>query len=176
MRQGSRAPPHARSGRDGRAGRCATLERGAGPQALGVPALGRRRWPRPGRDAGCRWRCREGEGAGAWRGRGTGEPASAGRGHWRRAGGGCGLGDWGRGRPSRRAGGRRRSAALGTDLLTHISRRGHGARGPGAPPVSRAAPSPPPADPEAQPDPDPRTPPASLTAPVLSPRHPSSPP
>lgn len=60
-------------------------------------------------------------------------PAPAGRGHWRLAGGGCRRGDWGRGRQSRGAGGRRRSAALGTDLLTHISRRGHGARGPGAP-------------------------------------------
>ncbi|CAO2596070.1 hypothetical protein LEMLEM_LOCUS8465 [Lemmus lemmus] len=66
-------------------------------------------------------------------GRGGGEPAPV------SAASGCGLGAGAGaaiGAAAARhggAGGRRRSAALGTDLLTHISRRGHGARGPGAP-------------------------------------------
>lgn len=139
---GSRAPSGARPFR---AAELAVAQPGSGV----LPALGRRRRPRRRRGAGCRWRRPEGEWEGAW----PPEPAPAGPGHWRRAGGGCGRGDWGPVARHGGAGGRRRSAALGTDLLTHISRRGHGARGPARHPPPEPRPR---LRPGARPQPEPQ--------------------
>lgn len=66
-------------------------------------------------------------------GRGGGEPAPVGAASGGGPGAGAGAAIGAAAARHGGAGGRRRSAALGTDLLTHISRRGHGARGPGAP-------------------------------------------
>lgn len=114
----------------GSAGGCATLERGAGFPGAWVVATAAAREGHglvlapPGGGA---------KGAGAGPQESPPPPASA-IGGVRGAGAGAAIGA----SVSRHggAGGRRRSAALGTDLLTHISQRGHGARGLGAPPAS----------------------------------------
>jgi hypothetical protein len=101
---------------------CATLRRGAGPRGRSGGGCGEGRGlvvaPR-----------RRGSGAGGGTARSPPLPAAA-TGCGPGAGAGAAIGA----AVARHggAGGRRRSAALGTDLLTHISRRGHGARGPGA--------------------------------------------